>query len=278
MSQVLAKTPRVEDPDTIKAMRKDYCELCGKPAYKEPHHIKSRGAGGGDIPENLIQLCSEHHFAAHMGNIPREDLVKIVAARENKTPEEICQIIGLNLAVDNIKPGNVINSPATLEELLQVYVSLDETMDETKFFKGEIIEELLRRGLAVGQIAQYGRCSNAQVRELVKTYRAFPEESMRVPELTWYHHRLAANTNNPEYWIQEAARFQWSTRQMREAIKIAEGETPLTQEEKMLNKAEKALRMLEEVRGFGGEPWAWLYAKLQEWLQETAKETAADAA
>lgn len=270
MPQALAKIPRVEDPDVIKAARKNYCELCGRPAYKEPHHIKSRGAGGGDIPENLIQLCAEHHFAAHTGNLPRGDLVKIVAVRENKTPEEICQIIGLNLAVDNIKPGNVINSSATLEELIQMYVSLDETVDETKFFKGEIIEELLRRELTVGQIAQYGRCSNAQVRELVKTYRAFPEESMRIPELTWYHHRLAANTNNPEYWIQEAAKFQWSTRQMREAIKAAEGETPLSDEEKMLNKAEKAVRMLEEVRRFGGDPWEWLYGKLQEIVDSAA--------
>jgi hypothetical protein len=26
-----------------------------------PHHIKSRGAGGTDEPENLIALCSDHH-------------------------------------------------------------------------------------------------------------------------------------------------------------------------------------------------------------------------
>ncbi len=271
MPQAMPKVARIEDQNTIQATRKKYCELCGKPAYKEPHHIKTRGAGGSDIPENLIQLCGEHHFAVHTGTLPREDLIKIVAARENKTPEEICQIIGLNLTVDNVKPGNVSNSGATLDELIQMYVSLDETVDETKFFKGEIACELLQRQLKIGEIAQYGRCSSAQVRELVKTYKAFPEESMRIPELTWYHHRLAADTNNPEYWIQEAAKHQWSTRQMREAIKAASGESALTEEEKMLAKAEKAFRMADEVRIYGGEPWNWLEGKLEELLAISKK-------
>jgi hypothetical protein len=39
-----------------------YCECtgCGILA-RPPHHIKSRGAGGKDNPENLLSLCLSHH-------------------------------------------------------------------------------------------------------------------------------------------------------------------------------------------------------------------------
>jgi len=30
-----------------------------------PHHIKSRGAGGDDVEENLIALCLPHHAECH---------------------------------------------------------------------------------------------------------------------------------------------------------------------------------------------------------------------
>lgn len=49
----------------LKAYRKDYCEACYKPAMGMPHHIKSRGAGGSDEPENLLQLCGWCHHYIH---------------------------------------------------------------------------------------------------------------------------------------------------------------------------------------------------------------------
>jgi len=41
-----------------------FCEACGKPVRKGalPHHIKTRGAGGTDDPENLLRLCDECHY------------------------------------------------------------------------------------------------------------------------------------------------------------------------------------------------------------------------
>ncbi|MGB9859855.1 MAG: HNH endonuclease signature motif containing protein, partial [Moorellaceae bacterium] len=225
-------TRRVENSKTIQAMTKPYCELCGQQAYGEPHHIKTRGSGGGDIPENLIQLCWEHHVAVHSSHLSREDLVAVVAAREGKTPEEICRIIGLNLRVDRVLLKRLPPAAAALDDLLQALVSLEEVDDDARFLKGEIMAELVRRDIKVGEIATYARCSAALVREYIKTYEAFPDESTRVPELSHYHHRLAANTPDPQFWIQEAAKHQWSTREMREAIKEAMGEK-LTEEEKM---------------------------------------------
>lgn len=41
-----------------------YCEVCGRPA-EPPHHIQTRGAGGGDEPDNLMSLCLLHHREIH---------------------------------------------------------------------------------------------------------------------------------------------------------------------------------------------------------------------
>ena len=30
-----------------------------------PHHIRTRGSGGGDESENLLALCTTHHTEAH---------------------------------------------------------------------------------------------------------------------------------------------------------------------------------------------------------------------
>lgn len=43
-----------------------YCEICNEPIVP-PHHIRTRGAGGGDNPGNLLGLCAEHHTEAHKG-------------------------------------------------------------------------------------------------------------------------------------------------------------------------------------------------------------------
>ncbi len=41
------------------------CEICGLLAMRYPHHIVARGAGGSDLPANLIPLCQPHHDEFH---------------------------------------------------------------------------------------------------------------------------------------------------------------------------------------------------------------------
>lgn len=41
------------------------CEVCGLLAMRYPHHIVTRGSGGGDDPVNLISLCLPHHDEVH---------------------------------------------------------------------------------------------------------------------------------------------------------------------------------------------------------------------
>ena len=47
----------------------------------DPHHIISRGAGGGDEPQNIIALCRRHHNLAHARRITKDDLREILTER-----------------------------------------------------------------------------------------------------------------------------------------------------------------------------------------------------
>ncbi len=42
-----------------------YCAVCGEYPAEAHHWLHSRGAGGGDDPENIIYLCHRHHMEFH---------------------------------------------------------------------------------------------------------------------------------------------------------------------------------------------------------------------
>lgn len=76
------KPARIKSQSTINKCKLDHCEWCGATCSgNEPHHIITRGAGGPDIPENLVQLCPICHRKAHAGAIPRDRLFAVVARR-----------------------------------------------------------------------------------------------------------------------------------------------------------------------------------------------------
>lgn len=85
----LPKTARIQNQAVIDACRRPTCEICGKPAGGEPHHIITRGAGGPDIPENLIQLCRTCHTKAHSGELEKSRIMWAMANRLRKTPSAI---------------------------------------------------------------------------------------------------------------------------------------------------------------------------------------------
>lgn len=62
------KPVRVEDPELLAQFRRFPCLAChpGTQAYPtEAHHITTRGAGGSDVPSNLMPLCTQHHRQWH---------------------------------------------------------------------------------------------------------------------------------------------------------------------------------------------------------------------
>ena len=74
---MIPKPKRIKDEKLLKEYRKGHCELCGNPYRLEVHHIISKGAGGDDVPENLITLCAFCHFKVHSGQIKKDELYKI---------------------------------------------------------------------------------------------------------------------------------------------------------------------------------------------------------
>ena len=64
--------------------KKHNCEYCGKKnCWTNKHHIKSKGSGGDDTEDNLIELCGDCHRKVHDGIIKKEELLKIVKRRKN---------------------------------------------------------------------------------------------------------------------------------------------------------------------------------------------------
>lgn len=271
----MALPARVSNPETVQSIRGDWCERCGKPGPVQEHHIKTRGSGGSDIPLNKIGLCFGCHRGFHDGKIDRYEFVVIVARREGITPEDVCKAIGIPVPdqfPEVQEPSLAENKGPSLEELIQAYITLEEQERDCKWTKGQLLDAMLNAGAKAKWIAAQVGTSAAQIRELVKVYRAFPEEGMRIPELSWYHHRVAANTDDPATWIEKAAEEQLSTRQLRKAILEEDekkGEAPLPdddEENKKRHRAEKALQVIDEILAAGGEVADWVKKEMSDRL------------
>ena len=84
---MIQKNKRIDDPKAIKRVReqsKGFSEYCG--TFSPPlhiHHIKSKGSGGNDTPDNLISLCFICHHMAHNVEIAKDRLKEIVRRRED---------------------------------------------------------------------------------------------------------------------------------------------------------------------------------------------------
>jgi len=71
---MIPKPRRIVDRQAIRKARRARCQVCGSTWMLHVHHIKSRGAGGDDVPENLVCLCAACHEKAHRGLLPRAQL------------------------------------------------------------------------------------------------------------------------------------------------------------------------------------------------------------
>ena len=64
----IPKNKRIVDKKLLKD-KKGICELCGNKGQTEKHHIKSKGSGGNDTKENLIEVCRKCHTKIHTGEV-----------------------------------------------------------------------------------------------------------------------------------------------------------------------------------------------------------------
>jgi len=75
------KKERIKDKKQINK-KKHNCEYCGKKnCWTNSHHVNSKGSGGDDTEENLIELCGNCHRKVHDGIIKKEVLIRIIKNR-----------------------------------------------------------------------------------------------------------------------------------------------------------------------------------------------------
>jgi len=80
------KVKRIENKELVEKVRSiGYCMLSGRGECcggLDVHHIRSRGSGGDDVPDNMILVCRCHHQRIHNGLIQRAELYE--ALRKDK--------------------------------------------------------------------------------------------------------------------------------------------------------------------------------------------------
>lgn len=62
----LPKDVRLISTMALDLARQQPCIVCSQPA--DPHHLKTRAAGGHDVEFNLMPLCRVHHTEIHKLN------------------------------------------------------------------------------------------------------------------------------------------------------------------------------------------------------------------
>lgn len=65
----IPKKKRIRNRKLLDEVASQACVVCK--ANSDPCHITSRGAGGDDVPSNLVSLCRRHHTLHHVVGWPR---------------------------------------------------------------------------------------------------------------------------------------------------------------------------------------------------------------
>ena len=59
------KPQRHIDSHILDMARNRACLVCNRRGPSDPHHLRSRGAGGGDYEWNVVSLCRSCHTEIH---------------------------------------------------------------------------------------------------------------------------------------------------------------------------------------------------------------------
>ncbi len=130
----------------------------------------------------------------------------------------------------------------TPEDLLQVFIDTRQTDVENRFTAGETAF-LLSPHYSPDDLAHYGNCSGAWVRQTIKVYRAFPTEESRMPyaDMTYSHFREAAYTDDPVSWMDRAAEHGWSVAEMQKAKRGQVIDDMFREADRILGRVERCL-------------------------------------
>jgi hypothetical protein len=107
-------------------------------------------------------------------------------------------------------------SPA---RLIQEIINKLQEVDKSNFTIGHYMFYLKEMGYSNRDIANDIGHSQELVRVLIQTFEAFPTEESRIyADKKHYYYRIAATTDNPHYWMEQAIDNGWSTREFQKAV------------------------------------------------------------
>ena len=132
----------------------------------------------------------------------------------------------------------------TYDECIGQLHQLDEADEAVEWTRAEIVYQALQlEGVTPNRLAADRGCSASHVRRQAKTYAAFPDPAQRWngPGASWTHHRLCAETTDPQGWLAQAMDGEWSTADLAAAIQAAKAQDP---HEEARRKAEQAIQRL----------------------------------
>lgn len=146
----------------------------------------------------------------------------------------------------------------SIDDLLQELIDLRLAESATTWAQAELVFVLRNHHrVKAGDLAATINCTSRYISDLARTYRAFPDPDSRVPELTFTHHSIASTTDDPHKWIAEAADRQYSTRELRKAVK---GEAVKDE----LREAQRVFVAVERVLDAGGPGAEWIKGRIKE--------------
>ncbi len=115
----------------------------------------------------------------------------------------------------------------TLEEIEQDLLEIRHAGEAVQWTVAVLCAEACEY-VSAKQVAADIGMSAGQVSRLIKTLKAFPDPASRsdLPGITFSHHRLAAYTTDPAYWLAQAEAEAWSTRDLEDALQQARATDP----------------------------------------------------
>jgi uncharacterized Ntn-hydrolase superfamily protein len=151
--------------------------------------------------------------------------------------------------------------PPPLDLLVQAFVSGEAEGWDVRWAQAAVVTVMVEwMGMKPAQVASELGCSPAQVRELHRTFLAFPDPSSRARDLSFRHHQVAARTADPVVWIEKALKCGWSTRQLEQAVR--EREDPVDVAFRLRRRAERLVREVKELLTLDGDVSQWLRDEL----------------
>ena len=142
-------------------------------------------------------------------------------------------------------------------------IDLRQTRDQTNWEAGDLCwYAMARMGANASLLAADTGYSAQHIRDLAKTSQAFNAPDDRRPRefVEWSHYKIAARTDRPGYWIDQAEASGWSTRELQRQIGAGNDEPD------PFDAAKRALRAVEKVIEAGGEAAEWIIGQLGQFL------------